>query len=108
MKLPALTVRSPDPAVHEGAVIDLVSKTFGTYARFKADAVEWYVRHSHYDWEASAIGLHGEVLVAHWGVWGYPMRVGRAVVRCAGVGAVATDANLRRRGLMARTAPHSL
>lgn len=88
--------------------MDLVAKAFGTYARLHDECERWYLLHSHYDWAASALGLLDGDLVAHWGIWRYRMRIGRALVRCGGVGAVATTARHRRRGLMVRTAPHSL
>ncbi|WP_437747570.1 GNAT family N-acetyltransferase [Sorangium sp. So ce1504] len=108
LKTPSLTVRSPAPVADATAVIEIAARTFGSYASFRADCAAWYVNHSHYDWDASVIGFLGDAMVTHWGVWGYRMRIGRAEVRCGGIGAVATEAAHRGKGLMARTAPHSL
>ena len=67
-----------------------------------------YVLHSHYDWKASRIGLLGDRLVAHWGVWKYTMRIGAAHVQVGGIGAVATDPEFRQRGYMDLTLQASL
>jgi hypothetical protein len=47
-------------------------------------------------------------MVTHYGVWDYPMRIGTALVRCGGIGCVATSGDFRKQGLMARTIPTSL
>lgn len=66
---------------------------------------ENYFTHSHYDWKASRIGLIGDRLVTHFGVWDYQMRVGsKGLLRVAGIGAVATDNDFRKRNLMQATA----
>ena len=64
---------------------------------------------SHYDWNVSriALNLQGEIL-AHWGVWGYTMRVGQANVRVGGVGWVATRKDKRKKGLMTELGHASL
>ena len=46
-------------------------------------------------------------LVHHWGVWGYPMRVGSARLKTAGIGAVVTRELYRKQGLMQRAATES-
>lgn len=98
------TVRAPDPATDADAVVELVARTFGNYFATRREADGYYLREGHYDWAASAVGWLGGRLVSHWGVWDYRMRIGRAAVRCAGIGGVATDAAHRRKGYMARTA----
>jgi predicted N-acetyltransferase YhbS len=104
----ALTVRSPDRAADAAAVVELVSMTFGNYFQIRRESVGFGLLESHYDWAASAVGLVGERIVSHWGVWDYRMRIGRATVRCGGIGSVATHADHREKGYMARTAPHSI
>lgn len=101
-----LTFTRPDPTRHRQAMLDLTAKAFGShgYWRWLAYCRNAYVDNSHYDWRASTIGLLGEKIVTHWGVWGYRMRIGRARVRVAGIGAVATHGEFHRKGLMARTA----
>jgi predicted acetyltransferase len=75
---------------------------------FRRDLRNWYLLNSHYDWQASAVGFIDAQMVTHYGVWGYDMRVGSSVIRCGGIGCVATDGEYRKRGLMAQTVPHSL
>ncbi len=108
MLTPGFSVRSPDRAAHADGLIELCARTFNPYFEFREMCRSWYLLHGPYDWEASAVGLVGGEVVTHWGVWRYRMRIGRAEVRCGGIGAVATSAEHRRRGYMARTAPHSL
>ena len=102
-----LVLIRPDPRRHAEEVFDLTGKVFGqnghNYWDWLAACRGGYFHGSGYDWAASTIGLLDGRIVTHWGVWGYRMRVGRAAVATAGVGAVATDGTLRRRGLMART-----
>jgi predicted N-acetyltransferase YhbS len=103
-----LTVGSPDRTTDREAVVDLVAKTFGNYFATRRDAVGFYLLHGHYDWAASAVGRVGDALVTHWGAWDYRMRIGRSPIRCAGIGGVATHADHRKKGYMARTAAHAV
>lgn len=103
-----LEIIAPDPRRHAAAVIDLVSKCFGNYFAFRDHCRRGYLLGSHYDWGASRVGLLGGRLVTHWGVWDYAMRIGSAAVRAGGIGVVATQADHRKRGYMARTARASL
>jgi len=100
-----LTLIRPDPKRHREAVFDLTGKTFGhTYWDWMDHCRETYFDQGPYDWSASTIGLLGGRLVTHWGVWGFRMRIGRALLRVGGIGAVSTHGGFRKRGLMARTA----
>jgi len=103
-----LSVRSPDRAADAADVVELVAKTFGNYFATKRESAGFYLLEGHYDWAASAVGRVGGALVTHWGVWDYRMRIGGATVRCAGIGGVATDADHRRKGHMARTAAYGV
>ncbi len=103
-----LSVRAPERSTDGADVVELVAKTFGSYFATRRMSLGFYLLEGHYDWAASAIGRLGGRLVSHWGVWGYRMRIGRAIVRCAGIGGVATDAEHRGRGHMARTAAHGV
>jgi predicted acetyltransferase len=103
-------VIAPQRRKHGEAIYDLTAKVFpdfGYYETVKA-CREVYFNHSHHDWETSRIGLLGERVVTHFGVWDYQMRIGTSQVRTAGVGAVATDGDLRKRGLMDQTASAAL
>lgn len=59
-----------------------------------------YIGNCHYDWQTSRLIWDGDRLVTHWGVWGYPMRLGGVHLQVAGVGAVVTLAEYRQQGLM--------
>lgn len=67
-----------------------------------------YINNCHYDWATSRLVWDGDLLVHHWGVWGYPMRLGAARLQVAGVGAVVTREKYRRQGLMTLAALDSL
>lgn len=90
-------------------MIDLWSKIFGfgaspDYFRVRAICEAGYLDGSHYDWDASRLGVIDRQIVAHFGVWGYDMRVGSATVRCGGIGAVCTHPGFRKRGILMRVA----
>jgi predicted N-acetyltransferase YhbS len=108
MTKPSLRVISPVQSEHTEQVIELCAKTFGGYFNFRNDLRKWYLLNSPYDWEASAIGLANGQIATHYGVWDYQMRIGKGVVRCGGIGCVATHGDYRKQGLMAQTVPHSL
>ena len=99
-----LELIAPDPRLHGEAMIDLIAKCFGNYFRMRDDCRKGYVRNSHYDWQVSRIGLIDGRIVTHYGVWGYDMRIGAARVRVGGIAGVATHADSRKHGLMAKTA----
>jgi predicted acetyltransferase len=98
-----LELFAPDPRLHGEELIDLIAKSFGSYFRMRDNCRKGYVLDSHYDWQASRIGLIDGRIVTHYGVWGYDMRIGAACVRVGGIGGVATHAGFRKRGLMAKT-----
>ncbi len=107
-----LTIAAPDRRRDADAVVDLVSKTFsnegGGYYSVREACRRMYLLHSHYDWECSRIGLLGDRVITHYGVWKYLMRIGAARVQVGGIGAVATDPEFRRRGYMGRTLQSAL
>ncbi len=105
-----LTIISPDPETHLDAIADLVGKTFNRRGFYESRrrCREWGIRHSHYDWKASRIGLLDGKVITHFGVWRIAMRMGSATVQCAGVGMVATHGDYHKRGLMAATIPEAL
>jgi GNAT superfamily N-acetyltransferase len=59
-----------------------------------------YIGNCHYDFDATRLVWDGDTLVHHWGVWGYPMRIGSARLKTAGIGAVVTREPHRKQGLM--------
>jgi hypothetical protein len=103
-KISDFRVMAPDPVRDHDRVLDLICKCFWSYFDFQRHCRAGYFDDSFYDWPASTIGLVGEQIATHWGIWTYDMRIGRARVKTGGVGAVATDGNFRKHGLMARTA----
>jgi hypothetical protein len=118
MSADMLTILAPDRREHGEAICDLAGKCFSSGGRpagsrraprrFRDCCRQGYLIGSHYDWAASRVGLVGDRLVTHWGVWSYTMRIGTARLRAGGIGTVATDADFRKRGLMLRTARASL
>lgn len=105
-----LNIIAPDRRIHAEAIYDLVGKVFSYQGYYRAVDVcrRTYFGNSHYDWEASRIGLMGDRIITHYGVWDYQMRVGSAFLRTGGIGAVATDDDFRKQGLMAQTASASI
>jgi len=104
------TIVRPNCKEHGERLFDLIAKTFpypSYYGMLQACRGR-YINQSHYDWNASRIGLIGGEIVTHYGVWGYRMRVGSARLRCAGVGVVATREDHRKSGLMNLTARASV
>jgi hypothetical protein len=66
-----------------------------------------YVGNCHYDFDATRLVWDGDILVHQWGVWGYPMRIGSARLKTAGIGAVVTREAYRKQGLMHHAATES-
>lgn len=103
--LERLECSCPDPRRDAEAIYDLTGRAFAPqgYWAWTEYCRTCYFHRNTYDWSASRIGRLDGKLVTHWGTWGYTMRIGRARVRLAGVGAVATDEAMKKRGLMTRT-----
>jgi len=121
-----LKIVAPDPKVHRDQLIDLVARSFDTYWKMRQYCLDGYVDDSNYDWESSRIGLIGDTIVSHFGVYDFAMRVanrtGRGIstrsaagshsprqpsasaLRLAGIGIVATHQEYRGHGYMARVA----
>ena len=87
---------APDPRQHADELFELIRICNGISPETSRGC---YICNSHYDWRTSRIGLIDGRIVAHYGVWGYRMRIGTARLRTAGVGAVATHPDFRGRGL---------
>ena len=106
-----LVVIAPDRRKHAAAAIDIIAKALSPangYYWMRDACRDAYLLPAHYDWRASRVGLIGDRVVTHYGVWDYQMRIGSARVRVGGVGGVATDGDYRKRGLMDRTARASI
>ncbi|MEM7626186.1 MAG: GNAT family N-acetyltransferase [Planctomycetota bacterium] len=109
----ALQILAPNRREHRDMLVDFWSKIFGFgdtahYFNGVDFCRDGYLDGSHYDWNASRIGLVDGRLVTHYGVWGYDMRVGSASVRSGGIGTVATHPDFRKRGYLMQTAKASI
>ena len=97
----------PSGKKYREGLYDLASKVFsirGNYFGTQQWCRDGYIGYSHYDSEASRIGIVDGQVVSHFGVWDYQMRVGGAQLRVGGIGLVATHGEMRKMGLMSRTA----
>ena len=110
MRAEELRVIAPDRREHAEAIFDLLAKVFHdvSYYKMRDECRRVYIGNSHYDWEASRVGMIGDRVVSHYGVWDYQMRIGTSRVRVGGIGAVGTDGDVRKQGLMSRTARAAL
>ncbi len=88
------------------AIAGIISRVFAGGEHADAIARE-YVGNCNYDPHATRLIWDGERLVHHWGVWGYEMRLESITLRVAGIGAVATEEDCRKQGLMERAATAS-
>jgi len=110
-KADRLVLSAPDRAAHGDAICDMLARVFsdrGGYERWRDLCRNAWILPGHYDWQTARVGLLGDRLVTHWGVWNRRMRIGSAAVRVAGVGGVATEGAYRGRGYMDRTAQAAL
>ncbi len=91
------------PADRETNIQPIAKIISDTYAGggYLEEISKKYVGGCHYDFETTRLIWEGETLVHHWGVWGYPMRVGSVTLKSAGIGAVVTLEEHRKQGLMA-------
>ncbi len=96
-----LTAPTPDRI---DALAGLFAVTFSDYWDRRRYVHDGYIADSPYDWAASRIGVEDDRIVTHFGVWDFGMRIGSAECRMAGIGAVETHDEYRKRGLMAQTA----
>ena len=123
-----LKIVAPDPKIHRDQLIELVARTFNTYWTMRQYCLDGYVNDSNYDWASSRIGLVGDTIVSHFGVYDFTMRVANrtgsasgnrpgkvagspsrvpaspSALRLAGIGIVATHRDYRGHGYMARVA----
>jgi hypothetical protein len=102
-----------DPDQHLLSVSQIVADAFAN-GQYVDEISRQYIGNCHYDWATSRLIWDGENLVHHWGVWGYPMRLGPPMrlgavqLQAAGVGAVVTREPYRKKGLMHQAALDSL
>jgi len=96
-----------DPDQHLMPISQITADAFAG-GQYVDEISKTYIGNCHYDWDTSRLVWDGERLVHHWGVWGYPMRLGSVHLKVAGIGAVVTEEPYRKRGLMEMAAHHSL
>jgi hypothetical protein len=110
MKIGSFQVIAPHKHLHFKPLTDISAKIFPDYGYFGMYRyiADYYLGNSHYDWDVSRIGCADNQIVTHWGVWNYAMRIGTARVKTAGIGAVLTHPDYRRKGLLLKTALPSL
>src|SRR5579863_3034995 len=88
-----LQISAPDPGTDGPKLIDLLCKTFAVSAGYwQGERIcrDGLLLNSNYDWNASRVGKLGSEIVSHFGIWKLQVRVGRARIRTAGIGSVAT------------------
>lgn len=95
-----------DPETHLMPISEMISEAFAG-GEYLEEISKKYVGGCHYDFDVTRLIWDGEALIHHWGVWGYPMRVGSVQLKSAGIGAVVTLESYRKQGLMARAAQAS-
>lgn len=97
-----MQIMAPDARQHSSELFKMLGLVFTPEKPqdFEASCRRNYIRHSHYSWDVSRIGVLDDRIVAHYGVWDYRMRVGSARLRTGGIGAVATHPDYRKRGLV--------
>ncbi|MEO8285419.1 MAG: GNAT family N-acetyltransferase [Chloroflexota bacterium] len=95
------TVVPPDKRAHAQQIFDLVALQWrddlGRHCR------DGRINYSHYDWNTSRVGVIGDNIVTHYGVYDTTIRVGSSRVRAAGVNLVVTHPDHRKQGLMPKT-----
>ncbi len=99
---------APSRKKHLKAMAELFAETFSQFGFNGVNFARRYFGDPMFDWETSRIGLLGDKLVTHWGVFDCRMRIGSARVRVAGVAGVMTAKRYKLRGLMAKTASDSI
>jgi predicted N-acetyltransferase YhbS len=97
----------PDPDQHLMAISKITSDAFAG-GEYVDEISQQYIGSCNYDWDTSRLIFDGEQLIHHWGVWGYPMRLGSVQVKVAGIGAVFTEEEYRKQGMMQMAAEDSI
>ena len=94
-----LRLTAADPNEHLLPISQITADAFAG-GQHVAEISQQYIGNCHYDWDTTRLIWEGDKLVHHWGVWGYPMRLGGVQLKVAGVGAVVTLEAYRQQGLM--------
>ena len=105
--LSPFSITAADPDRNLMQIAKIIADAF-THGECVEEIAQTYIRNCNYDWDVTRLIWDGQQLIHHWGVWGYPMRLGSVQLQVAGVGAVTTKAEYRQRGLMKQAALASL
>ncbi|MBI5935600.1 MAG: GNAT family N-acetyltransferase [Chloroflexi bacterium] len=100
------TVTPADRARHLLPISQIVADQYAGGEHVE-EISQQYIGNCHYDFDATRLVWDGDALVHQWGVWGYPMRIGSARLKTAGIGAVVTREPHRKQGLMETAATAS-
>ena len=67
-----LEIVAPDKRKHGERIYDLLAKVFSEMGYYRTRDLfrGYYLNNSHYDWSVSRIGMIGDRVVSHYGVWG--------------------------------------
>ena len=74
---------SAEPPRHTQSIAQITADAFAG-GQYVDEISQQYIGNCHYDWQTSRLIWAGDRLVHHWGVWGYPMRVGPIQLQTAG------------------------
>lgn len=101
---------APDRKTHRGQLEEMFARSFAWQGYWGAldFARGAYFDEGFYDSATSRSVMLGDELISHFGVFDCPMRIGSARVKVAGVGAVMTHGDYRRRGLMTKAGAASI
>ncbi len=88
MTAEALYIQAPDEATHAEAIYALAAEEWDP--DLAENCRQGRIHGSHYDWATARIGLIGEEVVTHVGVYALTLRIGTARVPTAGVNLVVT------------------
>jgi len=97
----ALHIQAPDEATQAEAIYALAAEEWDL--DLAANCRQGRIHGSHYDWATARIGLIGEEVVTHVGVYALTLRIGTARVPAAGVNLVVTHPAYRGQRYMQAT-----
>ena len=101
-----LKITKPNKRKNKKELVELFAKSFPfpNYFEMHEEGLKRYFYNSHYDWETSRIGIIDDKIISHFGIWDYNTRIGSAHLRVAGIGAVITHGDFRKKGYLTKTA----
>ena len=101
-----LKITKPNKRKNKKELVELFAKSFPfpNYFEMHEEGLKRYFYNSHYDWETSRIGIIDDKIISHFGIWDYNTRIGSARIRTAGIGAVITHGDFRKKGYLTKTA----